>query len=248
MNKALKVIPKCGNSLAKQIFRSHSLLKYVCRHEKKSLYSSSTSQEYMDFVSKLGMYNGGNVTLDCNDNTGVGVILLDNPARKNALTGSMMVQLEKIVSQLEQWDSGKAVVLYGTEKMFCSGGDLKILMQHLRTAREGAYMCQFMQDTLYRFSQLPLISIAVIQGMALGGGAELATACDFRLMHKSAAIQFVQSIMGITTGWGGGSRLVNIVGRKRALQLLLTANKVNYGNALDIGLIDSSISDYEAIV
>lgn len=50
--------------------------------------------------------------------------------------------------------------------------------------------------------------------------------------------------MGITTGWGGGSRLVNIVGRKRALQLLLTANKVNYGNALDIGLIDSSISDY----
>ena len=51
--------------------------------------------------------------------------------------------------------------------------------------------------------------------------------------------------MGITTGWGGGSRLVNIVGRKRALQLLLTANKVNYGNALDIGLIDSSISDYE---
>ncbi|NP_001292041.2 ethylmalonyl-CoA decarboxylase isoform 3 [Gallus gallus] len=103
-------------------------------------------------------------------------------------------------------------------------------------------MCMFMQNTLTRLMRLPLISIALIQGKALGGGAELTTACDFRLMTPGSEIRFVHKHMGLVPGWGGAARLVRIIGSRAALQLLSRAHGVDPERALHLGLSEGTLS------
>ena len=103
---------------------------------------------------------------------GIAVITLLNPERKNALTGYMMVKLAEAVDELEQWQNGKALILHGSEGSFCSGGDLSVV-KVINTPEKGNLMCAFMQRTLTRLGRLPLISVAAIEGRALGGGAEV---------------------------------------------------------------------------
>lgn len=177
----------------------------------------------------------------------IGVLSLCNPARKNALTGFMMVRLAECVDELEKWQSGKVVVLHGMERSFCSGADLSII-KAINTPEEGNLMCAFMQRTLTRLARLPLVSIAAIEGKALGGGAELAMACDFRLMSRDAEIQFLQVKMGLTPGWGGGARLVNQVGKQTALRLLGKAEKVNLSYGCQIGLVDGELTNDKDVV
>ena len=84
-----------------------------------------------------------------------------------------------------------------------------------------------------------MVTVAVVCGHALGGGAELTTACDFRIMHPNARIGFVHSRMGVTTGWGGGTRLVRLLGRKKALELLVSGRVLSGGEAVAEGLADA---------
>ena len=120
---------------------------------------------------------------------GIAVITLMNPERKNALTGYMMVKLAEAVDELEQWQDGKALVLRGSEGYFCSGGDLSVV-KAINTPEEGNIMCAFMQRTLSRLGRLPLISVAAVEGRALGGGAEV-----------SAEIPYMQDIQRQSQGW-----------------------------------------------
>ena len=85
-------------------------------------------------------------------------------------------------------------------------------------------MIELMQHNLARLQSLPLITVAYVEGMALGGGAELMTACDYRLARENAKIGFVQVRIGITAVWGGGARLVQLIGYNKALNLLATGN------------------------
>ncbi|XP_021246530.1 ethylmalonyl-CoA decarboxylase isoform X5 [Numida meleagris] len=109
-------------------------------------------------------------------------------------------------------------------------------------SQDGMNMCMFMQNTLTRLMRLPLISIALVQGKALGGGAELTTACDFRLMTPGSEIRFVHKHMGLVPGWGGAARLVRIVGSRAALQLLSGADQVDPERALRLGLSEGTLS------
>ncbi|NWT25638.1 ECHD1 decarboxylase, partial [Cardinalis cardinalis] len=106
---------------------------------------------------------------------------------------------------------------------------------------DGMNMCMFMQNTLTRLMRLPLISVALVQGKAFGGGAELTTACDFRLMTPGSEIRFVHKRMGLVPGWGGGARLVRIVGSAAALQLLGGAARVGPERALGLGLAELTL-------
>ena len=109
----------------------------------------------------------------------------------------MMVELADHVTELGQWEAGKGLILRGADDSFCSGGDLTTVSAIL-TSRDGARMAQLMHDTLTRLQALPLVSLALLQGAALGGGAELATACDLRVMTDSARLGFVQ----VSPFWG----------------------------------------------
>ncbi|GMF16125.1 unnamed protein product [Phytophthora lilii] len=169
------------------------------------------------------------------------VLEIHNPSARNALSGKMMAQLADIVSLLEDPEVHRklnAVVLRGTGGWFCAGADLRVARQELNSREAGAAMGALMVDTLTRFRRLPLVSIAAIEGGAFGGGAELATACDFRIIENDAVIQFVQSRMGVVPGWGGGARLYKIVGRQNALRLLCTAEKISSQHALRLNLAD----------
>ncbi|RUP47161.1 ClpP/crotonase-like domain-containing protein [Jimgerdemannia flammicorona] len=131
--------------------------------------------------------------------------------------------------------------------------DLSAAKSHLLTPTAGLTFSVLMQHTLTRLRNLPLFSVAGINGPALGGGAELATACDHRCMphpaHKPAArIQFVQVKMGVTPGWGGGARLVELVGRSRALRLLGSTELVDATMGEEIGLVDVVAKEDESVV
>jgi ethylmalonyl-CoA/methylmalonyl-CoA decarboxylase len=118
---------------------------------------------------------GGDVLLSYNGIENVqdtAVITIANATRKNALTGHMMVQLAEIIDELETWRSGKGIILHGAEGTFGSGADISVAKAIL-TPEEGAQMCFFMHRTLTRLRRLPLVSLAVVQGKAVGGGAEV---------------------------------------------------------------------------
>ncbi|ETP36137.1 hypothetical protein F442_15835 [Phytophthora nicotianae P10297] len=169
------------------------------------------------------------------------VVEIHSPSARNALSGKMMAELADIVSQLENPEvHGKlnAVVLRGTGGWFCAGADLKVAQEDLTSSEAGAAMGALMIDTLTRFRRLPLVSVACIEGGAYGGGAELTTACDFRILETKAIIQFVQVRMGVSPAWGGGARLYKIVGRQDALRLLCTAEKLSSQRALELKLAD----------
>uniref|UniRef100_A0A8D3A018 Ethylmalonyl-CoA decarboxylase n=1 Tax=Scophthalmus maximus TaxID=52904 RepID=A0A8D3A018_SCOMX len=195
----------------------------------------------LEIREKLQAFPGGSVDLLKQD-SGVAVLTINNPSRMNALSGSMMVDLEERVSQLENWTDGKALIVRGAAETFCSGSDLNAV-RAISNPQDGMKMCMFMQNALTRLLRLSLISVALVEGRALGGGAELATACDFRLMASDSVIQFVHKHMGLVPGWGGAARLVRIVGSQNALKLLAGALKVDPELGLQVGLADGVLQD-----
>ena len=124
--------------------------------------------------AKFRTLGTGDVFFKTLDDTrkGIAIISLANPERKNALTGYMMVKLAEIIDKLETWKEGKALILHGVNGTFCSGADLSVA-KAIQTPEEGGQMCAFMQRTLTRLRRLPMISVAAIEGKALGGGAEV---------------------------------------------------------------------------
>jgi ethylmalonyl-CoA/methylmalonyl-CoA decarboxylase len=95
-----------------------------------------------------------------------------------------------------------------------------------------------MHHIYYRFRFLPLLTIAAMDGFALGGGAELTTWPDWRVLSEKGRIQFVQGRMGVTPGWGGGSRLTELLGPAKALKLLCGSAPITTENGTQIGFID----------
>ncbi|XP_055019649.1 ethylmalonyl-CoA decarboxylase isoform X2 [Boleophthalmus pectinirostris] len=162
----------------------------------------------------------------------------------NAFTGSMMVDLEERVAELENWPDGKGLIVHGAAGTFCSGSDLNAV-RAIANPQDGMKMCMFMQNTLTRLQRLPLLSVALVEGKALGGGAELVTACDFVLMVQGSVVQFVHKHMGLVPGWGGAARLVRVVGPRNALKLLGGAIKVDAKLGLQIGLADDVLEDVQ---
>ena len=159
-----------------------------------------------------------------------------------------MVELADIIKDLEKWDSGKAVILRGDDECdnFCAGMDLETASS-LEDPQAGVRMCIFMQNTLSRLQRLRMLSVAAIHGSAVGAGAELTTSCDFRLMANGTRadgvpnppkIWFIQSVMGVTPGLGGGARLVHITGPRVALKILTSGAALSGDDAFKVGLAD----------
>ena len=154
-----------------------------------------------------GLGSSGAVTLTtCGQ---IATVRLQNPEKRNAVTPSMMIQYSEAVQKLERacadgGDETTVVVLRGEGRFFCSGADLSAASKHLGTKEAGAAMCLFMSHWTTRFAQLPLISVAAIEGGAVGGGTELASACDHRVMASDAVWKMVHVTHGLSPGWGGG--------------------------------------------
>lgn len=115
-----------------------------------------------------------------------------------------MIDLRKHILDLESWNEGKAVIICG-EGNFCSGGDLH-LAKESGNPTGAQYISKWMHDTLLRLHKLPLISVCLLHGPSLGGGAEISVYCDYLLASTDVAYGFVHGKLNITPAYGGGSR------------------------------------------
>jgi enoyl-CoA hydratase/carnithine racemase len=170
----------------------------------------------------------------------VAMLTIDNPGAANALTLGMMDDLGAAVVSLREFD-GSCLILASTPPAFCAGGHLDDVQASLTTPEAGATMCGAMTAILDGLLDLPLVSVCAIDGTAIGGGAELVTACDHRVGTARARVQFVQARLGVAAGWGGAGRLVRLLGRSRALRLLSTGEAVAADAAFDLGLLDQLV-------
>jgi enoyl-CoA hydratase/carnithine racemase len=169
---------------------------------------------------------------------GVALITIDRAAVHNAISLATMAQLERVLDWLETGSTAGALVLTGAgDRTFVSGGDLKDF-ERITTYEAAVAMSRRMQSLTARLRGLPIPVIGAINGDSLGGGCEVALACDIRVVSNAAHFGFKQVTLGITPAWGGLPRLVRQVGRARALTLLLTGELIDAHEAQRIGLAD----------
>lgn len=160
-----------------------------------------------------------------------------------------MAELDEALAAAKAKRARVIVIRGAGDKAFCAGGDLKEL-EHMRDAQDAAGMARRMRTTLDRITQTSMPVIAGLNGDALGGGAELALACDFRVAAAHARIGFTQVSLGLMPAWGASERLAAHVGRGRALHMLLTARVMSAGDALAAGLVEEVVasSDFDAFL
>lgn len=175
---------------------------------------------------------------------GVAVILLHRPDKRNAIGIEMVRELHDVLGRLEKDRSAGAMVLAGAGgKVFAAGADIAQLRD--RTARDAERAIN--QALFTRLENLPLPTVAAVVGYALGGGCELAMACDLRVAGTSARFGQPETGLGIIPGAGGTQRLPRLVGLGRAREIIFTGRMVEAEEAERIGLVNRVVADERAM-
>ena len=165
-------------------------------------------------------------------------VKINRPKALNAIDFEVMTALEEVVNEVEQNEKVRVFILSGAgEKFFVSGGDLK-KFHTIKSKEKAAAKAKRMQDLLFRIEQLPCWTVAQINGDAYGGGIELMLAFDFRLSVSTAKFGFTQGRFYLVPGWGGLTRLVEKVGRAKALEWLGKSVVTDAHQVLAHGLIE----------
>jgi enoyl-CoA hydratase/carnithine racemase len=169
------------------------------------------------------------------DEAQIGTIIINRPESKNALNWEAMTLLSETMHKFASEDDLRALIITGSGDTFCAGGDVYELHNHLSRG-DGELLSSLTGTALSRLASLPVPTIAAIEGVALGGGAELALACDFRIFAVDAELAFPQIRLGLCTAWGGTRRLVELAGYSRALEGLMTGKAFTAQHAIAAGL------------
>jgi enoyl-CoA hydratase len=177
----------------------------------------------------------------------VGLITINRPTVHNAISLVTMAELDRVLQWLETDSQVRTVVLTGAgDRVFVSGGDLKDF-ERLETYDSAVAMSRQMQALMARLEVLPIPVIGAINGDCLGGGCEVALAADIRIVSATAHFGFKQVTLGITPAWGGRPRLVRLVGRAKALMLLLSGEAIDAREAERIGLAEKVVAPGELL-
>ncbi|WP_042349042.1 enoyl-CoA hydratase/isomerase family protein [Bacillus massiliigorillae] len=176
-------------------------------------------------------------------NEGVCTLTINRIEKYNAINFGLINEFNQALEQMRTNDDVKMIVIRGAgEKAFCSGGDLSEF-HALKTEVEAYSMLSQMGDVLYKLATFPKPTIAYVNGIAIGGGCEIAAACDIRIAHERAKMGFVQGNQGITTGWGGGTLLMERISPAQGFQLLWSASILPATEAKDAGYISEIIKE-----
>lgn len=168
-------------------------------------------------------------------------ITLNRPEQFNAFNTKMLNDLDKAIQEIRFIPDIRVVIITGAgEKAFCAGADLKErATMPPEKVREILYT---IKKTFTAVEDLPMPVIAAINGLALGGGTELALACDLRIAAERATMGLTEVTLGIIPGAGGTQRLGRLVGRWKAKELILTGRKISASDALSIGLVNQVVT------
>ncbi|GAB1337925.1 enoyl-CoA hydratase-related protein [Streptomyces sp. E-15] len=166
---------------------------------------------------------------------GVGTLRLDRPPM-NALDIATQDRLKELAEEAARRDDVRAVVIYGGERVFAAGADIKE-MQNMDHAAM-VLRSRALQDSFTAVARIPKPVVAAVTGYALGGGCELALCADYRIAADNAKLGQPEILLGLIPGAGGTQRLPRLVGPSKAKDLIFTGRQVKADEALAIGLVD----------
>jgi enoyl-CoA hydratase/carnithine racemase len=175
------------------------------------------------------------------------VVTFNRPDKRNAFDKDMWAALESVISDLRKRRPRAVVITGAGDKAFSAGFDvnpsnpqvsglIEAVQKHSRIAVEE--LVRYIRETVDRLVSLPMPIIAAINGLAFGGGAELAVRCDMRVMDPGAVISFSEVRLGLMPDWGGGVALTRLLGKAKATDLILTARRVGAEEAFNMGLVN----------
>ncbi|HEY9405573.1 MAG TPA: enoyl-CoA hydratase/isomerase family protein [Pyrinomonadaceae bacterium] len=168
---------------------------------------------------------------------GVAVLTLNDPPA-NTYSYEMMGELDRAILAARMDESVQAIVITGSgEKFFCAGADITMLQNVTPTFKY--YFCLHANETLSRLEQTPKLVIAAINGHCVGGGLEVAMAADIRIARRGAGKMGLPEVsLGVLPGTGGTQRLVRMVGKSRAIELMTTGELFDFERGLELGLVN----------
>jgi enoyl-CoA hydratase len=167
---------------------------------------------------------------------GVLFFTINRPARRNAIDFEIMTGLEKAIEMAADHEVKVLAITGAGDQAFCSGGDLAAFHQ-LKTEEQAYGMLSRMAGILYKLLTLPKPTIAILNGSAVGGGCEIAASCDFRIGKAGMKAGFVQANLAITTGWGGGTILLERL-PQAAMKMLIDAKIHTAEELFELGFLN----------
>lgn len=180
-------------------------------------------------------------------NFGVTKITINRPSKLNALNKATISELHDAFDEANEDKNIKVIILTGSgEKAFVAGADISEFANF--NVEEGCNLAENGQNLLFDFvANLSTPVIAAVNGFALGGGLELAMACHFRVASENAKMGLPEVSLGVIPGYGGTQRLPQIVGKGRAMEMIMTAGMINAAQALSYGLVNHVKSQEELL-
>lgn len=187
-------------------------------------------------------------TILINKQNNFAIVTINRPSKLNALNKKTIEELHLALTTLEQEATVRVIIITGSgEKAFVAGADISEFA-HFTEEEEGKQLAAKGQKILFDFIEnLNTPVIAAINGFALGGGLELAMSCHFRIATDTAKMGLPEVSLGVIPGYGGTQRLTQLVGKGRAMEMIMTAGMINAEKALNYGLVNDVVTQEELL-
>ena len=176
----------------------------------------------------------------------IAVVTINRPKSLNALNSETLAEINTCLAEIETRTDIKVVILTGSgAKSFVAGADISEMVN--ATPAEGRAMGLLAREAFGRLENMPQVTIAAVNGFALGGGCEISMACDIRVAAENAKFAQPECGLGILPGFGGTQRLARLVGKGRAKEMIFTCDMIDAQDAYRIGLVNHVVPQEELI-